>query len=69
MQYDTNSCPVHWERAIALVDMNCFFAAVEALDFPELRGEPLAITNGSLGTCIITCSYEARATALKPACA
>lgn len=65
MQYDTNSCPVHWERAIALVDMNCFFAAVEALDFPELRGEPLAITNGSLGTCIITCSYEARAYGIK----
>jgi len=58
-------CPVHWERAIALVDMNCFFAAVEARDFPELRGKPVAITNGRKGTCIITCSYEARAFGIK----
>jgi len=61
----TNSCPVHWERAIALIDMDCFFAAVEARDFPELRGHPLAITNGTQGTCIITCSYEARAYGIK----
>jgi len=58
-------CPVRWERAIALVDMNCFFAAVEARDFPELRGRPLAVTNGMKGTCIITCSYEARAHGIK----
>ena len=58
-------CPVHWERAIALVDMNCFFAAVEARDFPELRGRPVAVTNGAQGTCIITCSYEARAYGIK----
>ena len=61
----TTFCPVHWERAIALVDMNCFFAAVEARDFPELRGRPLAITNGMKGTCIITSSYEARAYGIK----
>lgn len=59
------TCPVHWERAIALVDMNCFFAAIEARDFPELRGRPVAITNGLKGTCIITCSYEARAYGIK----
>jgi len=58
-------CPIHWQRAIALVDMNCFFAAVEARDFPELRGRPLAVTNGNKGTCIITCSYEARAYGIK----
>ena len=58
-------CPVHWERAIALVDMNCFFAAVEARDFPELRGRPIAVTNGQQGTCIITSSYEARAYGIK----
>ena len=61
----TTFCPVYWERAIALVDMNCFFAAVEARDFPELRGRPLAITNGMKGTCIITSSYEARAYGIK----
>lgn len=54
-----------WERAIILVDMNSFFAAVEQLDFPELRAKPVAITNGSNGTCIITCSYEARKYGIK----
>ncbi|MCK4869537.1 MAG: DNA polymerase IV [Gammaproteobacteria bacterium] len=50
-----------WPRAIILVDMNAFFASIEQLDFPELRDKPVAVTNGSEGTCIITCSYEARA--------
>jgi len=49
-----------WPRAILLVDMNAFFASVEQLDRPELRNRPVAITNGQQGTCIITCSYEAR---------
>ena len=53
--------PEHWLRAIILVDMNAFFASVEQYDKPEWRGRPVAITNGLQGTCIITCSYEARA--------
>jgi DNA polymerase-4 len=40
--------------------MNAFFASIEQRDRPEWRGRPLAITNGLKGTCIITCSYEAR---------
>jgi DNA polymerase-4 len=40
--------------------MNAFFASIEQRDRPEWRGHPLAITNGLKGTCIITCSYEAR---------
>ena len=54
-----------WPRAIILVDMNAFFASVEQLDRPEWRGRPVAITNGQLGTCIITSSYEARASGIK----
>ena len=54
-----------WLRAIILVDMNAFFASVEQLDKPEWRGRPVAITNGLQGTCIITCSYEARAMGVK----
>ncbi|MFC1602917.1 DNA polymerase IV, partial [Pseudomonadota bacterium] len=50
-----------WPRAIILMDMNAFFASIEQLDCPEWRGRPVAITNGLQGTCIITCSYEARA--------
>lgn len=58
-------CPVQWPRAIIHVDMNAFFAAIEQRDFPELRGKPVAVTNGLTGTCIITSSYEARAHGIK----
>ena len=51
----------HWQRAIVLIDMNAFFASVEQRDFPSLLGQPVAITNGMRGSCIITSSYEARA--------
>ncbi len=61
----TGHCPVVWPRAIILVDMNAFFASIEQRDRPEWRGRPLAITNGRQGTCIITCSYEARAYGIK----
>ena len=51
----------HWPRAIALVDMNAFFASVEQRDYPSLLGQPVAVTNGLRGSCVITSSYEARA--------
>jgi len=54
-----------WDRMIILVDMNAFFAAIEQLDNPALRGQPVVITNGSQGTCIITSSYEARSYGIK----
>lgn len=41
--------------------MNAFFASVEQRDFPELCGRPIGVTNGEVGTTLITCSYEARA--------
>jgi len=50
-----------WPRAIILVDMNAFFCSIEQTDHPEWQGRPIGVTNGSQGTCIITCSYEARA--------
>ena len=52
---------VAWPRVILLADMNAFFASVEQVDHPEWRAKPVALTNGDIGTCIITCSYEARA--------
>jgi len=61
----SDHCPIIWPRAIVLVDMNAFFASIEQRDRPEWRGRPLAITNGNQGTCIITCSYEARAYGIK----
>lgn len=57
----TTECPLVWPRAIIHLDMNAFFASIEQRDFPELRGRPVAVTNGGVGTTIITCSYEARA--------
>lgn len=54
-----------WPRAIILIDMNAFFAAIEQLDHPEWRGRAIAITNGKQGTCVITSSYEARSFGVK----
>lgn len=51
----------YWERVIVFVDMDAFFASIEQKDDAALRGRPVAVTNGQQGTCIITCSYEARA--------
>jgi DNA polymerase-4 len=45
--------------------MNAFFASIEQRDQSEWRGQPVAITNGLQGSCIITCSYEARAYGIK----
>lgn len=60
-----NHSPLCWPRAVALIDMNAFFASIEQHDFPELQGRPVAVTNGMTGTCCITCSYEARRFGIK----
>ncbi|MDT8372277.1 MAG: hypothetical protein RQ783_09870 [Gammaproteobacteria bacterium] len=54
-----------WQRVVILVDMNCFFAAVEQQDNPFWRNRPIAVTNGIQGTTIITSSYEARSYGVK----
>ena len=54
-----------WDRAIILMDMNAFFAAIEQRDQQVLRGQPVVITNGQQGSCVITSSYEARAFGIK----
>jgi DNA polymerase-4 len=50
-----------WPRAIAHFDLDQFYAAVEILDFPELKGLPL-IVGGAPGNrgVVCTASYEAR---------
>ena len=41
------------------VDMDAFFASIEQLDNPELRGKALIVGQGRRGV-VSTCSYEAR---------
>ncbi len=54
-----------WPKVIILVDMNCFFAAIEQQDNPFWRNRPVAVTNGIQGSTIITSSYEARSYGVK----
>ena len=56
---------MNWKKIILHVDMNAFFASIEQRDNVALQGKPVAVTNGKYGSCIITCSYEARAFGIK----
>jgi DNA polymerase-4 len=50
-----------WSRKIIHLDMDCFYAAIEQRDHPELRGKPVGV-GGSRDRrgVLTTCSYEAR---------
>ncbi|NKF49683.1 DNA polymerase IV [Shewanella sp. WXL01] len=55
-------------RKIIHIDMDCYYAAVEMRDFPELRGKPLAVGGRSDRRGVIsTCNYEARAFGVRSA--
>ncbi|MEO6052598.1 MAG: DNA polymerase IV [Chthoniobacterales bacterium] len=47
-------------RKIIHLDMDCFYAAVEMRERPELVGRPLAVGGGSRRGVVTTCNYEAR---------
>ena len=42
------------------VDLDAFFASVEILDNPNLKGKPLIIGHNGPRSVVSTCSYEAR---------
>jgi DNA polymerase-4 len=47
-------------RKIIHLDMDCFYAAVEMRERPELRDKPIAVGGGGRRGVITTCNYVAR---------
>jgi DNA polymerase-4 len=49
-----------WPRVIAHADMDAFYAAIEQLDDPALRGRPVLVGHPNARGVVLTASYEAR---------
>lgn len=55
-------------QKIIHIDMDCFFAAVEELDNPKLKGKPVAVGGSPTGRGVLcTANYEARKYGVKSA--
>jgi DNA polymerase-4 len=53
-------CDDSWPRIIVHADMDAFYAAIEQLDDPRLRGRALLVGSDSPRGVVLTASYEAR---------
>lgn len=54
-------------RKIIHLDMDCFYAAVEMREHPELAGRPIAVGGDGPRSVVATCNYEARSFGIRSA--